>query len=106
MAPAERMSVLQGMRSLAPLLWSAPYREPVLEGFIASIGGLDGAAAQISLSSHSAAAFRCDTAREPASGQDHKCKVPPTLLAQTPSILLLCRGKTLHASAGGCWRLL
>ena len=30
------------MRSLAPLLWSAPYREPVLEGFIASIGGLDG----------------------------------------------------------------
>ena len=42
MGPAEQMSVLQSMRSLAPLLWSAPYREPVLEGFIASIGGLDG----------------------------------------------------------------
>ena len=42
MGPAERTSVLQSMRSLAPLLWSTPYREPVLEGFIASIGGLDG----------------------------------------------------------------
>ena len=27
---------------MVPLLWSKAYGEPVLEGFIASIGGLDG----------------------------------------------------------------
>ena len=35
-------NVLQVVRQMAELLWSKAYGEPVLEGFIASAGGLDG----------------------------------------------------------------
>ncbi len=34
--------MLQVTRDLVPLLWSKAYGKPVLEGLVASIGGLDG----------------------------------------------------------------
>ena len=87
------MSALQSMRSLAPLLWSTPYREPVLEGFIASIGGLDG---RLRRSVSAAIAQQLSGVAQPHNAclwpesHSHKCMaVLPALLAQPISGYIL-----------------
>lgn len=94
MGPAEQMSVLQSMQSLAPLLWSAPYREPVLEGFIASIGGLDGrlrraVSAAISQQLSGVGQLHNACLLWPESHSHKRMAVLPALLAQPTSSLQL-----------------
>ena len=100
------MSALQSMRSVAPLLWSAPYREPVLEGFIASIGGLDG---RLRRSVSAAMAQQLPGVAQPESLPLARRKLTQSCLLCLHSLhkgLLLCRAEyhmLLQGVAGACF---